>query len=239
MPASLRIPHVLTAARDGWGSDGTGTRRGAARTSAAAAAAGSPFHRRLVPTSTAAAPASATRSTSAGCPDPALGNDRGARLTRAPQDREDRVAVDIKGREVSRVDSDERGVGIEGAIELVAAVHLDQGVDARFAGFDDELPQQVVAQGTDDEEDRIGAEGPPLPHAVRGPRRSPCAAPAGRPGPLPRDRRRCRGTRTARSRSRVRQPLRRHTPARSPPPRRSPHRWGTRRTLARRAWPPR
>ena len=43
---------------------------------------------------------------------------------------------------------------------------LDERVEPGSAGFGDELSQQVVVHGADDEQDRVGAEGAGLPHAV-------------------------------------------------------------------------
>ena len=99
--------------------------------------------------------------------DAALGDQRRATPPRSLQQVEDAIARDLEGVEVARIDADERRVSREGPLELGLVVNLDQRVDPRL-GRGLEAPAQLfVGQGTHDEQDRTGAEGPRLPDLDR------------------------------------------------------------------------
>ncbi len=99
--------------------------------------------------------------------DAALGDQRRASPLRRPQQVEDAIARDLEGVEVARIDADERRVSREGPMELGLVVNLDERVDPRLGRGLEAPAQLLVGQGTHDEQDRTGAEGPRLPDLDR------------------------------------------------------------------------
>ena len=76
------------------------------------------------------------------------------------------LQVDGQGLEVAVVDAHDRAADGEGAIELLAVVDLDQGVEAGLLGGLGELAQLGIREGGHDQEDGVGAGDPRLPDLV-------------------------------------------------------------------------
>lgn len=77
-------------------------------------------------------------------------------------------AVDLEGLEVARVDADDPGAGVDGPLDLLLVVHLDERGEPDGLGALDEGDQRLLLQGGDDEEREVGSVRPGLPELVRG-----------------------------------------------------------------------
>ena len=75
--------------------------------------------------------------------------------------------VDAEVREVAVVDADHLGVDVQGDLELVLVVDLDEHVQVERAGVAMEREQRVGLDRGDDQQDRVGAGGRRLVELVR------------------------------------------------------------------------
>ncbi len=78
------------------------------------------------------------------------------------------VPVDLKGLEVAGVDADDPRPGVDGALDLVLVVHLDDRGEPDRLGPLDEGDQGLLLQGGDDQERQVGAVRAGLPELVGG-----------------------------------------------------------------------
>ena len=82
-------------------------------------------------------------------------------------ERPEEVAVEFEGAEIARVDADDRGADVEGALDLFGRMRLDE---RRHAELDDELVElgePVLLERGDDEQHEVRARGACLEHLVR------------------------------------------------------------------------
>ena len=80
----------------------------------------------------------------------------------------ERVAVDLERLEVARVDADDAGARVHGALDLVLVVHLDERREPDGLRALDERLQGGLVQGGHDQQREVGAVRPGLPQLVRG-----------------------------------------------------------------------
>ena len=73
------------------------------------------------------------------------------------------AAVDLEGLQVARVDADDLGAGVHGALDLVLVVHLDERGEPDGHGALDQRVQGRLVEGGDDQQREVGAvaRGPP------------------------------------------------------------------------------
>src|SRR5690606_26132478 len=75
--------------------------------------------------------------------------------------------IDVERVEITIVDTDEGGAGVDGSRRLLGGVHLDQSVETGVGGGLDETAELAVVEGGDDQEHRGGAQRPRLPDLDR------------------------------------------------------------------------
>src|SRR4051794_14765760 len=91
-----------------------------------------------------------------GCLDARLRDPQEA-LRKPPQQLDLAPPVDLERRQVPRVDADDRRAEVERALQLRAAVHLDDGFHLEILGGLDEVGREVVLDESEQNEDRVGA----------------------------------------------------------------------------------
>lgn len=77
-------------------------------------------------------------------------------------------AVDLEVLQVARVDADDLGSGVHGALRLLLVVRLDERGEPDRLGSLDQGDQGLLVEGGDDQQGEVGAVRPGLPQLVRG-----------------------------------------------------------------------
>ena len=118
------------------------------------------------PMSTTSAPARAVVRDVGGGEHRGLGDLHGIRREVLGQASE-QVAVELEGRQVARVDADEPGADVGGALQLVDRVRLDERRHAELDHERVQLRQQRLLERGDDQQHQVGTGRAGLEHLVR------------------------------------------------------------------------